>query len=234
MSAQVKVVQGLLDEFFDSRNLQYKRLARDGVPGPITRRKIRLFRFYDGLRPGYGPEQQESKITAALIAALQHPRARIRGFTLRQHAARLVLAGRRQRARRAAIKAKKKRAGLKGTTPGPPHWSGSRYVLEETLPIARRYGAPLTSTKRAANHPLSRSNPGSDHNEANRTAYAHDYATFHGGGLSTAIRRHFGNMASGVGTYAAFYVRRAGRLFRIQTLWAVQGHYNHQHTGARA
>lgn len=234
MSRRVRWTQVLINRYFRSRKLGYRPLKLDGRMGPTTKRYIRLARYFLGVGPG-NVSRQSAEVTDHLINALKAPRARIPGHSSRRHAVRLANARRRQGRRRRKVAAAKRaqRRRIRGTSPGHPHWGGSRYVIEETLPVARRYGAPLTSTKRAASHPLSRSNPGSDHNTANVRAYAHDYATWRPGPLSTAIRRHFGNMTSGVGTYAAIYVRRGGRVYRVQTLAGVRGHHDHQHSGAR-
>jgi hypothetical protein len=101
--------------------------------------------------------------------------------------------------------------------------------------VWRAIGRPsVSSTKRHHSHRLSRSNPGSDHNTANRSAYAHDWPAYgrRGDQLATAAGRHFG--VRRIGSYASFHVRRGGRVYRCQLLWRVRGHYDHNHMGARA
>lgn len=112
-------------------------------------------------------------------------------------------------------------------------WGGSQAVAESATPLAGKYGSFVTSRKRAANHPLSRANPGSDHNTANTTAYALDMATFRGAPLAYALARHFSIGGYRTGTYTNHYIRRGGATFRVQILWAVSGHFDHVHLGVR-
>lgn len=118
--------------------------------------------------------------------------------------------------------------------PSNKAWGGSQAVAESCAHLAGRYGAWISSRKRAASHPLSRKNPGSDHNTANRTAYAIDFATRNGAPLAHAIARELGIGNYRTGTYTFYYVQRNNRTFRVQILWAVSGHYDHVHLGVRA
>jgi len=112
-------------------------------------------------------------------------------------------------------------------------WAGSQAVAETAAPLGARYNAWISSRKRSASDPLSRSNPGSDHNTANTTAYALDFATFNGAPLAHAIARHYGITNYRTGNYNFYYVRMGGATFRVQILWAVSGHFNHVHLGVR-
>lgn len=119
-------------------------------------------------------------------------------------------------------------------SPGYPHWGGSEDIIErEVLPVAAGRFA-VTSRKRPSNHPLSVSNPGSDHNEANTTASAVDFGTYQGAGLAQDIARALGISGYQTHTYTGYYIERGGRTFRVQILWGVPGHDNHVHAGLRA
>jgi len=117
---------------------------------------------------------------------------------------------------------------------GSPHWGGSEDILEkECDPVAKRFGAPLTSAKRSATDPLTISNPGSDHSVLATGASAHDYGTFTGSSLAYALAKALGISGYSTGNYNGYYIQRAGATFRVQILWAVEGHFNHVHAGIR-
>lgn len=118
---------------------------------------------------------------------------------------------------------------------GPPHWAGSREVAESIGPVrlALRHGAFISSRKRPASHPLSQSNPSSDHNEANRASYAIDFATFRGAGLAHAIARKLGIRGYSTGNFNRYRISRRGGVFEVQILWGVKNHFNHVHLGIR-
>lgn len=117
---------------------------------------------------------------------------------------------------------------------GAPHWGGSEDILDADCdPVARRKGVPLTSAKRSATDPLTIANPGSDHSVLATGASAHDYGTFTGAGLAADLARSLGISGYYSGTYTGYYIERAGATFRVQILWAVEGHYNHVHAGIR-
>ena len=126
-------------------------------------------------------------------------------------------------------KAKAKPAS--GTGP----WAGTKsIVVNEVIPVGKRYGAPITSRKRAANHPLSISNASSDHNAANEDAFAVDFGSYAGEGLALAIAHALGISGYTTGNFNAYYIERAGRNFRVQILWAVEAHFDHVHVGVKA
>ena len=113
-------------------------------------------------------------------------------------------------------------------------WGGSKSIIDrEVIPVAKKYGLPVTSRKRAATHPLSIANPGSDHNSANRTAYAADFGTWDGAPAGHGIAHALGIQGWQPGFYEGHYIERSGRMFRVQILWAVPGHYDHLHVGVR-
>lgn len=117
---------------------------------------------------------------------------------------------------------------------GSPHWGGSDDIIRaETDPVAAQYGAPVSSRKRSASDPLTISNPGSDHSVLATLASAADYATFNGAPLAYAIARALGISGYSVGNYNGYTIYRAGVAFRVQILWAVEGHFNHVHVGIR-
>lgn len=127
-------------------------------------------------------------------------------------------------------------------TPGWSYWGGAEVIVREIVrPVASRHGLPLTSAKRDKDHPLSKSNPGSDHNTANPLAYAEDYGNSSGGNVPVAIgdaAAHAIAKALGInnykpGTYDHYHITVDGLQFRVQILWKVQGHWDHIHVGIR-
>ena len=113
-------------------------------------------------------------------------------------------------------------------------WGGSQSIIDlEVIPVAEKYGLPVTSLKRAATHPLSVANPSSDHNEANTTAYAADFGTFDGAPAGYAIAKALGIRGWAPGSYTGHFIERSGRVFRVQILWGVAGHHDHLHVGIR-
>lgn len=113
---------------------------------------------------------------------------------------------------------------------GYPHWSGSDSILEEEVePVAARFGIPVTSSKRES----TLGNPSSDHYVGNTTASARDLGTTNGRALAHAIATALGITNYSTGNYNHYYIRRCGKTFRVQILWAVQGHYDHVHVGVR-
>ena len=112
-------------------------------------------------------------------------------------------------------------------------WGGSQAVAERTAYLAPRHRAWVSSRKRSRTHPLSRSNPGSDHNMANVLGYAMDFATRNGTPLSYAIARELRIRGYRPGSYTGYHIKSNGGVFRIQILWLVRGHYDHVHLGVR-
>ena len=113
-------------------------------------------------------------------------------------------------------------------------WAGSEGAAEELVRKAGLPRPPISSLKRAASHILSILNPGSDHNAANKTAYAIDFATFDGEGYARKLARAAGWTNYQTGTFDTFTYRASdGNLYRIQILWAVKGHFNHVHLGVK-
>jgi hypothetical protein len=117
---------------------------------------------------------------------------------------------------------------------GTGPWGGSKSIIEnEVLPVARRYGIPVTSRKRAATDPLTIANPSSDHSVLSTESYAADLGTYDGSALAYAIAHALGISGYSTGNYTGHYITRAGKTFRVQILWAVEGHFDHVHVGIR-
>lgn len=117
---------------------------------------------------------------------------------------------------------------------GEGKWGGCRSIINnEVVPVAKRYGVPITSRKRAANHPLSISNPSSDHNRANKNSDAVDLGTYQGEALAKSIAHQLGIGGYSVGNFNRYTINRAGKSFSVQILWAVTAHYDHVHVGIR-
>ena len=117
---------------------------------------------------------------------------------------------------------------------GTGAWGGSKSIItNEVLPVARRYEVPVTSRKRAANHPLTIANPSSDHSVLSTDSYAADFGTYEGSALAFAIAHALGISGYTTGNYAGYSIERAGSTFRVQILWAVEGHYDHVHVGIK-
>lgn len=139
-------------------------------------------------------------------------------------------AGAVRKLKRLIEKAKKRLRRQSGRGP----WGGSKSIIDrEVIPVATSYGAPVTSTKRAANHPLTIANPDSDHSELATTAYAADFGTFDGAPIGYGVAKALGIVGWQPGSYTAHYIERAGRVFRVQILWGVSGHHDHLHVGIR-
>ena len=118
---------------------------------------------------------------------------------------------------------------------GTGSWAGTKSIAtNEVVPVARKYGVPVTSRKRAANHPLTVMNPSSDHSATNTTAYAIDFGTYSGADLAGSIAEALGISGYSTGNFDSYYIERAWRSFRVQILWAVEAHYDHVHVGIRA
>ncbi len=229
---RVREAQVLLNRYFNGKKLGFAPLRVDGKLGKITKRRIQWARYFMGVGPNNVAHQSHT-ITEEFTKTLRRPRRRLRGYDRKAHKARIKTVHKRQAQRREALK-RKKQQGAFGSAAGWPHWGGSAHVILLTVPVAKRYGAPLTSAKRPANHPLSRSNPGSDHNMANVYAYAHDYAAYGAAGvrLAYATASQLGLGGYRTGSYTAYRKTLHGIAFAVQGLWAVQGHYDHNHWGA--
>jgi hypothetical protein len=105
-------------------------------------------------------------------------------------------------------------------------WAGSGAVLKTAVK-----GFEISSEKRSPDDPLSISNPGSDHNEANENAFAYDLPTTDGEPIAHTVAERLGIKGYQTGDYTA-YVSPKYPGYEFQILWAVEGHYDHVHVGA--
>lgn len=216
---KVKAVQHAMNLYLDYRGwLGLKPLKLDGKLGPTTRRYIRYCKWFLGFHPDHA---KHGNITSTFVKLITNPKSQTKAG---QKAAKSRQAAR----KRKLVRQKKARSGRKLSA-----WQGSLAMAERAIGAGRRAGVPVTSRKRHWSHPLSRSNPDSDHNTANKGSYALDFGTFSGARLAHMIARVFGIKNYNTGNYNFYYVRWMGRTFRIQILWAVAGHYNHVHLGVR-
>lgn len=107
-------------------------------------------------------------------------------------------------------------------------WAGSQSIVTKLVTGMSK----ITSRKRAANHPLSRSNPSSDHNEANTNAYAVDISPGSDSQFQTIAKR--AGVPARKGSWNQFN-HKPVRGYRTQILWhAPDGsHTDHIHVGAK-
>ncbi|HYI00574.1 hypothetical protein [Hyalangium sp.] len=97
-------------------------------------------------------------------------------------------------------------------------------------------GIPVTSEKRSlADTQRVGSTTASDHYTGNLTAYAVDFgvAGARGDELAQALAQAYGFPREKLGTFQHHQVEIAGKAFRLQLLWRVDGHYDHVHLGIR-
>lgn len=109
-------------------------------------------------------------------------------------------------------------------------WGGSRAVTNEIVRIVGKR-APVTSRKRAASDPLSKANPGSDHNEANTLADAVDFGIAEAYALARELAAKLGAPNQWSGDYDSFTVRRNGHSYRVQIIAGTHGTGPHLHVG---
>lgn len=153
--------------------------------------------------------------------------------TQRLRAAKTRKAKRKWAAKREQYKAKVEQLQTPQTgcgDPGSPHWAGAASIVErEIVPVFERRGVPITSRKRTS----TLGNPSSDHYIGNTTAYAVDAGTYDGADDARAVAASLGFTNYTIGNYNHYFLKRCGRTFRVQILWAVSGHFNHVHVGVR-
>lgn len=115
-----------------------------------------------------------------------------------------------------------------------PAWNFSEAAMDEVQRKAGLPRPPISSEKRAANHPLSISNPGSDHNTANTSSYARDYATFDGCSYAQRLAARAAGQAV-CGTWGNGSYHTHEKTFNQQIIWnAPDGsHRDHVHHGMR-
>jgi hypothetical protein len=139
----------------------------------------------------------------------------------------------RRAARRQARAIKRIKAQIQRRRPasGTGPWGGSESIIvNEVLPVGRRWRITVTSTKRRETF----GNPGSDHYVGNKTAYAVDFATDSNYDFGKAVGRSLGVPYNGKGDdYKNFYILRNGRQFRVQLICSTHGSGPHTHVGVR-
>lgn len=114
------------------------------------------------------------------------------------------------------------------STPGAPHWGGARDFFDKFIyPLALKMGQDPDYDDKEFGHAV-----GGDHDPTVTLAFAEDFPTFDGAAFANALGKVFGR-ASSVGTYAFITYKWQGFTWRIQILWAVEGHFNHVHVGVR-
>lgn len=112
---------------------------------------------------------------------------------------------------------------------GPQAWGGMRDFFEEVVyPIADRYGITYDEDDKEYGHAV-----GGDHDPNVLNAFAEDFGTFSGAAFAGAVAARLGRPGGWSGTYAFIYYQWRGVTVRVQILWAVSGHFNHVHIGAR-
>lgn len=110
-------------------------------------------------------------------------------------------------------------------------FGGSRAVTDEVIRIVNGR-AQVTSRKRAANHPLSIQNPGSDHSGQNTLADAVDFGIAEAHGLKNEISRKLGGPAQ-LADYGTFVTRRNNQSYRVQIIAGTHGTGPHLHVGVK-
>ena len=121
---------------------------------------------------------------------------------------------------------------IKSTAPGEPAWGGCRFVIDEiVIPELVEDHVAITSRKRPASDPLSKSNPGSDHNEANTTSDAVDGAIANAHSLADEIGGELGVGDIVDSVQENFTIE--GIPFRVQIIAGTHGTGPHLHVGLR-
>jgi len=112
---------------------------------------------------------------------------------------------------------------------GPQAWGGMRDFFEEVIyPVADAHGITYDQDDKEYGHAA-----GGDHDPGVLNAFAEDFPTFSGANFARAVAAKLGSPGGGVGTYSFIYFNWRGVRVRVQVLWAVAGHFNHVHIGAR-
>jgi len=114
---------------------------------------------------------------------------------------------------------------------GTGSWGGSKSIIQnEVMPVAKYFGIDPTSGKRRETY----GNPSSDHFILNTTAFAKDFATDSNYKFGIAIGKSLGiNYRGKEDDYKNFYIKRAGKTFRVQIICGTHGTGPHTHVGIR-
>ena len=118
---------------------------------------------------------------------------------------------------------------LKARRVSDRRWGGSRYYTNRAHEVVGGRFA-RTSRKRPSWHPLSRANPGSDHNMGNAGADASDYATVENHGLKNEISRANGGPNT-VADFQTWTTQRGGHTYVHQLIAGTHGTGPHLHYG---
>lgn len=125
-------------------------------------------------------------------------------------------------------KAKENAENAFNASAGAPHWGGARDFFDEFIyPIAKQHGMEADYDDKEFGHAV-----GGDHDPTVTVAFAEDFPTFNGAAFANAVGAKLGRAAN-TGTYSFIYYEWKGYTWRVQILWAVEGHFNHVHIGAR-
>lgn len=128
--------------------------------------------------------------------------------------------------RLAAVEALLRKIARAKPRSGTGAWGGSQSIFEnEVFPVTRAAGFSPTSTKRRETY----GNPGSDHHVSQALAFAADFPTANNRELAQRVARRLG--LGTVSEYTAYYIKRAGRTFRVQFIWSTHGTGPHLHIG---
>lgn len=202
-------------------------MAGKGKPKPIeTVRAIFAKDGKNGLwKWGIAPKEAQEKAHRFRILEIfaQRQRDASKGEEREDWAAtRKVYAGERDKWERKAEQAKF------NASPGAPHWGGARDFFDVFIyPLASKMAMGADYDDKEFGHA-----PGGDHDPTVTVAFAEDFPTFSGAAFANAIGKKFGRSSS-VGTYDFITYKWQGYTWRIQILWAVEGHFNHVHIGVR-
>lgn len=216
---RVRRAQQAMNKFVKWGKLGLDPIPTDGDKGPRTKERIKLCKEL----LGYGKKRRNVVISDEFMWRLAHPRKKRMSKEFNVKISAVKRGKRRRKRRRKALRA--------------PAWSwlwgGSRGVTEEIIDIVGGR-APITSRKRSATDPLSRSNPSSDHSAFNLLADAVDFGVANAYDLAKEIARKLtGRDGAWSGDYASFNIVRRGKTYRVQIIAGTHGTGPHLHVGVR-
>jgi hypothetical protein len=134
-------------------------------------------------------------------------------------------------AKRRLENAKQRLARLRARKASDSLFCGIRGVTNRVIDIVNGR-ARVTSRKRAANHPLSLSNPSSDHNCRNRCSDAVDFGIAEAHSLADEIADRLGG-PSNIVDFQNFTITHGGQRFNVQIIAGTHGTGPHLHVGVR-